>query len=219
VLGGDGCGLRGARSAALTLNNQPGLSTKLKGPEAFAPPAHAISIKNKHLLVIYSIPARGFTAAVSVFWGTPPPKPLICKSVSNRLGARNRSRWADPTGREPRFSGAISSFGTTDIIETSPWFIGTHRSVHLSLPPFHRQTDSDQSHPPSLCNPRDSSAANRWHSGREKRRLEIRQRHRDRAPRRRNQSRRRNRVRAEPVVDRLPHRLAERCNSRCRRTA
>ena len=44
--------------------------------------------KNKHLLVIYSIPARGFTAAVSVFGGTPPPKPLKCKSVSNRLGAR-----------------------------------------------------------------------------------------------------------------------------------
>jgi hypothetical protein len=32
-------------------------------------PAHAISTKNKHLLVIYSIPTRGFTAALSVFWG------------------------------------------------------------------------------------------------------------------------------------------------------
>jgi hypothetical protein len=42
-------------------------------------PAHAISTKNKHLLEIYSIPTRGFTAAVSVFRGTPPPKPLICK--------------------------------------------------------------------------------------------------------------------------------------------
>ena len=42
-------------------------------------PAHAISTKNKHLLAIYSIPARGFTAAVSVFEGTPPPKPLNCK--------------------------------------------------------------------------------------------------------------------------------------------
>jgi hypothetical protein len=91
-----------------------------------APPARAISIKNKHLLVIYSIPARGFTAAVSVFRGTPPPKPLICKSVLNRPGARLRSQWADPTGREPRFSGAISSFGTTDIIIATSWFIGTH---------------------------------------------------------------------------------------------
>ena len=52
---------------------------KLKGPEAFTLPAHAISTKNKHLLVIYSIPTRGFTAAVSVFRGTPPPKPLKCK--------------------------------------------------------------------------------------------------------------------------------------------
>ena len=52
---------------------------KLKGPGAFMLPARAISTKNKHLLAIYSIPARGFTAAVSVFRGTPPPKPLDCK--------------------------------------------------------------------------------------------------------------------------------------------
>lgn len=42
-------------------------------------PARAISTKNKHLLVIYAIPTRGFTAAVSVFRGTPPAKPLDCK--------------------------------------------------------------------------------------------------------------------------------------------
>jgi hypothetical protein len=42
-------------------------------------PARAISTKNKHLLAIYSIPARGFTAAVSVFRGTPPAKPFNCK--------------------------------------------------------------------------------------------------------------------------------------------
>ena len=41
-------------------------------------PARAISIKNKHLLAIYAIPTRGFTAAVSVFRGTPPAKPLNC---------------------------------------------------------------------------------------------------------------------------------------------
>ena len=35
--------------------------------------------KNKHLLAIDSIPTRGFTAVVSVFGGTPPPKPLSCK--------------------------------------------------------------------------------------------------------------------------------------------
>jgi hypothetical protein len=84
-----------------------------------APPARAISTKNKHLLEIYSIPARGFMAAVSVFGGTPPPKPLICKSVSNHLGAQLRLRWAELSGGTPRHSCAIFSFATTDIIATS----------------------------------------------------------------------------------------------------
>jgi len=60
-------------------------------------PARAISTKNKHLLVIYSIPARGFTAAVSVFRGTPPAKPFNCKIV-NRFGARFGDPWAHPIG-------------------------------------------------------------------------------------------------------------------------
>ena len=104
------------RGGILAVKSQP---RKLKGSEASLLPAHAISTKNKHLLVIYSIPTRGFTAAVSVFRGTPPPKPLICKSVSNRPGARLRSRWADPTGGKPRLSGVILSSATADIIETS----------------------------------------------------------------------------------------------------
>jgi hypothetical protein len=63
-------------------------------------PAHAISTKNKHLLVIYSIPARGFTAAVSVFRGTPPTKPLICKFKIRfvRLCDTLFWPWAHPTG-------------------------------------------------------------------------------------------------------------------------
>lgn len=118
-------------------------------------PAHAISTKNKHLLVVYSIPARGFTAAVSVFRGTPPPKPLKCKSVSNHpgpparprvcgqtvvrtthrwAGARLRPRWANPTGEEFVLLGANFSFAATDIIETSPGY--RSQSVHLSLPMF-----------------------------------------------------------------------------------
>jgi hypothetical protein len=95
------------------------LSLERKGPEASLLPARAISIKNKHLLVIYSIPARGFTAALSVFGGTPPPKPLNCKSVSNHRGALISNRWADPTGEEPWFLGAILSFVLSDIIKTS----------------------------------------------------------------------------------------------------
>ena len=63
-----------------------------------APPAHAISTKNKHFLVIYAIPTRSFMAVVSVFMGTPPAKPLICKSVSNCFGALWSDRWADPNG-------------------------------------------------------------------------------------------------------------------------
>jgi hypothetical protein len=91
----------------------------LKGPEALLLPARAISIKNKHLLVIYSIPARGFTAAVSVFIGTPPPKPLNCKSVANHRGALISDLRADPTGEEHWFFCALFSFVLRDIIETS----------------------------------------------------------------------------------------------------
>ncbi len=73
---------------------------KLKGPEAFRLPAHAISTKNKHLLAIYSIPTRGFTAAVSVFRGTPPAKPLKCKYKIRlvRPGDAVFRLWAHPTG-------------------------------------------------------------------------------------------------------------------------
>ena len=94
-------------------------------------PARAISTKNKHLLVIYSIPTRGFTAALSVFRGTPPPKPLECKSWLNTKGALFGDQWADPTGGEPRLSSARFSFVSVDIIEMSPSF--RSQIVHLSL--------------------------------------------------------------------------------------
>jgi hypothetical protein len=83
-------------------------------------------------LVIYSIPTRGFTAAVSVFRGTPPPKPLECKFWLNTIGALLCERWADPTGGEPRLSCARFSFVSVDIIEMSPSF--RSQIVHLSLP-------------------------------------------------------------------------------------
>jgi len=66
-----------------------------------------------------AIPTHGFTVVLSVFWGTPPAKPLKCKNVSNRLGARFRSRWADPTGGRPRPSCAWIRFVLSDIIKTS----------------------------------------------------------------------------------------------------
>ena len=97
-------------------------------------PARAISIKNKHLLVVYSTPTRGFTAAVSVFRGTPPPKPLKCKSVSNHRGALISDLWADPTGGMPRHSCALIRLALSDIIETSLCY--RSQTVHLSLPSF-----------------------------------------------------------------------------------
>jgi hypothetical protein len=96
---------------------------KLKGPESFEIPARGVSTKNKHLLVIYSIPTRGFTAVVSVFApstprvarrsglslslpkafrGTPPAKPLICKFKIRftRPGNTVFRLWAEPIGED-----------------------------------------------------------------------------------------------------------------------
>jgi hypothetical protein len=84
-------------------------------------PAHAISTKNKHLLAIYSIPTRGFTAAVSVFRGTPPTKPLICK-FKIRLACANDAifrSWADPTGEVPLLVLAKFKLSPEDIIKMS----------------------------------------------------------------------------------------------------
>jgi hypothetical protein len=86
--------------------------------------------------VIYSIPARGFTAAVSVFGGTPPPKPLKCKSVANQSGPRLCSRWANPTGEKPELLCAKFSFAA-DIIETS--LIHPSQMYHLWLLLFHHR--------------------------------------------------------------------------------
>ena len=66
-----------------------------------------------------AIPTHGFTVVLSVFRGTPPAKPLICKSVSNRLGARFRQRWTESTGGKPRLSCASVRLLLSDIIKTS----------------------------------------------------------------------------------------------------
>jgi len=63
-------------------------------------PAHAISTKNKHLLVIYSIPTRGFTAVLSVFKGTPPKKPLDSKCCWSVLDGVCGQAWVEPTGED-----------------------------------------------------------------------------------------------------------------------
>jgi hypothetical protein len=87
--------------------------------------------KEQTPLEIYSIPTRGFTAAVSVFGGTPPPKPLECKFWRNTIGALPDDLWADPIGGEPRLSCAHISIVLIDIIEMSPSF--RSQIVHLSF--------------------------------------------------------------------------------------
>jgi hypothetical protein len=78
-------------------------------------PAHAISTKNKHLLLSFQIPTRGFTAAVSVFRGTPPTKPLICK-FKIRLSSASFWSWADPTGEASLLVLAKFNLSPEDII-------------------------------------------------------------------------------------------------------
>ena len=90
---------------------------KLKGPARIhaAGPGH-ITIKNKHLLVIYSIPTRGFTAVVSVFRGTPPAKPLIAKNRVFHPGAAVAVLWAHLIGGQPWLASLTSILFPGDII-------------------------------------------------------------------------------------------------------
>ena len=54
-----------------------------------------------------------------MFRGTPPPKPLNCKSVLNHRGALISDPWADPTGEEFCILCAIFNMVRSDIIKTS----------------------------------------------------------------------------------------------------
>ena len=78
-------------------------------------PARDISTKNKHLLAIYSIPTRGFTAAVSVFRGTPPPKPLKCKIRLSHPGDLIFPSWANHAGDDAKLVFAKLSLSPEDI--------------------------------------------------------------------------------------------------------
>jgi len=51
--------------------------------------------------------------------GTPPAKPLNCKSVSNHPGALISDLWAEPTGEEFCILCAIFNLVLSDIIKTS----------------------------------------------------------------------------------------------------
>jgi hypothetical protein len=58
-------------------------------------------------------------AVVSVFWGTPPPKPFGWKSRPDASGAPVAGPQADPFGGEPWFSRAAFRVGMCDIIPMS----------------------------------------------------------------------------------------------------
>lgn len=127
---------RNAFARASAPHTQLSTLNEIKRAGSFALPARAISTKNKHLLVIYSIPTRGFTAAVSVFMGTPPAKPLECKFWLNTSGTPFRERWTESTGREPRLSCAHLDIVLVDIIQMSPSFCS--QMSHLWLCVYNR---------------------------------------------------------------------------------
>jgi len=115
-----------------TINSQP----KVKGRKRHCASGPCHFNKEQTPLAVYSTPTRGFTAAVSVFRGTPPPKPLICKSVSIRLGARNRPAWTHHVGGTPLHSCASIRLALSDIIKTSLCYrsqIVTFRCCHLTV--------------------------------------------------------------------------------------
>jgi hypothetical protein len=98
-------------------------------------PARAISTKNKHLLVIYSIPTRGFTAAVSVFRGTPPPKPSKCKIRFALPGAAIGRSWAHHIGECLRMATSLVPAKIGLSPEDITWMsrYSCSQTVHLSL--------------------------------------------------------------------------------------
>ena len=96
---------------------------------------------------LIEIPTHGFTVVLSVFRGTPPAKPLNCKSVSNRLGARIRSAWTHHTGGTSFRSCASIRLALSDITRTS---LSYHsQTLHLSFRPSGRFQDNKK--PCLLC--------------------------------------------------------------------
>jgi hypothetical protein len=113
--------------------------------------------KEQTPLAVYSTPTRGFTAALSVFGGTPPPKPLNCKSFSKSLGApsrlstwpktkpglrfgatsaRIRPVWTHHIGGTPLHSCTSIRLALSDIIKTSRCYrsqIVTFRCRHFTV--------------------------------------------------------------------------------------
>ena len=106
---------------------------KLKGPGGSyrRPPGLPFQQRTNTSCYLIEIPTHGFTVVLSVFRGTPPAKPLNCKSVSNRLGARIRPAWTHHTGGTFLRSCASIRLALSDITRTS-LFYGS-QTLHLSF--------------------------------------------------------------------------------------
>jgi len=103
------------RGAILLLNHSRG---KVKGREQSCP--RPVPFQQRTNTSCYlAIPTHGFTVVLSVFRGTPPPKPLDCKIRLDSTGALFGDRRADPSGGEPRLSRAFLISRSADIIKTS----------------------------------------------------------------------------------------------------
>ena len=111
---GDSAAQAGARRIERNAVNRASALTKLRAG-SITPPAHAISTKNKHLLLSCDTNPRFHGGCFGV-WGTPPPKPLKCKFWLNRLGALRRGIRRHHTGDEPRLACADFRFVLTDIL-------------------------------------------------------------------------------------------------------
>ena len=112
-------------------------------------PARVISTKNKHLLAIYSIPTRGFTAVVSVFEGTPPPKPLKlnCKIRFRVVVVAVGGAWAHPTGDDFILVFAKISLSPEDITWMSRF--SCSQIVHLTLTAIHTVSSAGKTKNPA----------------------------------------------------------------------
>ena len=116
------------RGDILAVKSQP---RKLKGPRTSLHPRPMPFQQRTNTACQLALPTHGFTVVLSVFRGTPPAKPLNCKSVSNRLGARIRSAWAHHTGGTSFRSCASIRLALSDIIKTSLCY--RSQTVHLSF--------------------------------------------------------------------------------------
>ena len=105
-------------------------SPKMRGPGKFGRRA-LFPTKNKHLLAIYSIPTRGFTAVVSVFRGTPPVKPLDCNCKIRFALPVVFQPWAHRTGDDAKLVLVNFMLPPEDIIKMSLY--SCSQIVRLSL--------------------------------------------------------------------------------------